>query len=114
MPIRSLLIVPAFFLVGGALAQTTPVTKLPPGSDSWSRLPASSSSSADAREGVAQTHKDGENSHFKFKERREPRPDRNAALESSGKAPVMGGSQMGRDGRPGVSCVSTPMDPACR
>lgn len=114
MPIRSLLIVSALLLAGSALAQTTPVTQLPPGSDSWNKPPASSSASVAGSEGVAQTHKDDENSHFKFKQRREPTPDRNAALEHSGKAPVMSDNQMGRDGRPGISCVNTPMDPACR
>ncbi|MGA0586862.1 hypothetical protein ACO2Q2_07000 [Dyella sp. KRB-257] len=84
-------------------------------SDSWSR-PASASSTAPSY-GSGSGLRDasgGSDSHFKFKEQRDARPQRNAALEASGKAPVMGGNELGRDGRPTVSCARTPMDPACR
>lgn len=103
----------AFAFAGAAWAQSAPQATLPPGSDSWSK-PAAASTAANAYGASTTSHKDGENSHFKFKESRQAKPERNAALEAAGKAPVMGGGQMGRDGRPTVSCAATPMDPACR
>ncbi len=88
-----------------------------PASDSWSRPAAASSAAAQTSYGNAtglrDTSGDG-GSHFKFKQKRDAQPQRNAALEATGKAGVMGGNEIGRDGRPTVSCAQTPMDPACR
>lgn len=112
MSCRLLLSVSLILYAGAALSQSAPVTTLPPGSDSWSHAPAAASSAYQAGGEDGYTASNGQASHFKFKQRREARPDRNAALEQSGKAPVMG--QMGRDGRPPVDCPRTPMDPACR
>ena len=84
-------------------------------SDSWNR-PASASSTAPSYGNGSGLRDDSgrSGSHFKFKEQRDARPQRNAALEATGKAGVMGGNEIGRDGRPTVSCAQTPMDPACR
>lgn len=113
MPMRLLFVGLLIVAAGGteALAQSAPAA-----SDSWSR-PASAGSVA-ARpsygNGAGLRESSGtDGSHFKFKEKRDARPQPNAALEASGKAPVMGGNEMGRDGRPTVSCARTPMDPAC-
>ncbi len=104
------LLLAATLLVGGALhAQTTAPTG---DSDSWSRpAPASTARYRDTGPLKEQT---GSDSHFKFKERRSTEPVRNDAMEAAGKAPVMGGNQLGRDGRPTVNCAATPMDPSCR
>lgn len=95
-----------------AFAQNAPVA-----SDSWSRPAPASSAAAQPSYGNGSGLRESsgtDGSHFKFKEKRDARPQPNAALEASGKAPVMGGNEMGRDGRPTVSCAATPMDPACR
>ncbi|HET6431748.1 hypothetical protein [Dyella sp.] len=96
-----------------AFAQSVPAPAANP-SDRWSPPPpaAASSASADYRDGAGL--KPAAPSHFKFKESRDPHPQRNAAREASGKAAVMGGNEIGRDGRPTVNCPQTPMDPACR
>ena len=97
---------------GAVFAQTTS-TPTQAASDSWSRPAASASAAASYRDG-SELKTAAPESHFKFKEQRDTHPQRNAALEAAGKAPVMGGNEIGRDGRPTVSCAQTPMDPACR
>ncbi|PWK88715.1 hypothetical protein [Fulvimonas soli] len=111
MRCRTLLLPIAALLPAFAIAQSAP----PAGgaSDSWSR-PASAASTSYAGDPAHRLAGDGD-SHFKFKERRNPAqaPRTNAAQQQSGKAPVGGGMEMGRDGRPTVNCASTPMDPSC-
>ncbi len=95
-----------------ASAQTAPVA-----SDSWSRPAPASSTAPRPSYGNGSGLRESAGSSgspFTFKEKRDVRPRPNAALEAAGKAPVMGGYEMGRDGRPTVSCARTPMDPACR
>ena len=95
-----------------ASAQTAPAA-----SDSWSRPASASSAAAQPSYGNGSGLRESagsSGSHFKFKEKRDARPQTNAALEATGKAGVMGGNEVGRDGRPTVSCAQTPMDPACR
>ena len=108
----SLLMTAAVAAAADAGAQTAPVA-----SDSWSRPASASSAGSHPSYGNGpERHEssDSSGSHFKFKEKRDARPQTNAALEATGKAGVMGGNEVGRDGRPTVSCAQTPMDPACR
>jgi hypothetical protein len=114
MSIRSLLVALLITaaVAGEAVAQTAPAA-----SDSWSRPASASSAAAQPSYGNGAGLRESAGSdggHFKFKEKRDAHPQPNAALEASGKAGVMGGSEIGRDGRPTVSCARTPMDPACR
>lgn len=113
MSIRPLSASLLLLVSASAFAQAAPVA-----SDGWIRPAAASSAAAQPSygngSGLRESSDSSAGSHFKFKERRDAHPQRNAALEASGKAPVMGGNQMGRDGRPTVSCAQTPMDPACR
>ena len=103
-----LLFASALLAAGAVHAQTTPTAA----SDRWSQpAPASTAKYEDAN--PLKPKSDSDN-HFKFKERRGATPMRNDAMEAAGKAPVMGGNQLGRDGRPTVNCAATPMDPACR
>lgn len=98
----------ALLAVGALHAQTAPTAP----SDRWSQpAPASSVKFDDAGPLKAESESA---SHFKFKERRNARPTRNDAMDAAGKASVMGGNQIGRDGRPTVNCAATPMDPSCR
>jgi len=107
MPLR-LLFATALLAAGALHAQTTPTAA----SDRWSQpAPASTVKYDDASPLRPES---GSDSHFKFKEPRTSRPMRNDAMEAAGKAPVMGGNQIGRDGRPTVNCAATPMDPSCR
>jgi hypothetical protein len=95
-----------------AFAQNAPAA-----SDSWSRPAPASSVAAQPSYGNGSGLRESagsSGSHFKFKEKRDARPQTNAALEATGKAAVMGGNEIGRDGRPTVSCAQTLMDPACR
>lgn len=95
-----------------AFAQNAPVA-----SDSWSRPGSVSSVAAQPSYGNGsglRQSSGNDGGHFKFKKKRDAHQQPNAALEASGKAGVMGGNEMGRDGRPTVSCARTPMDPACR
>lgn len=114
MSLRPVLMMAGLLATGAVLAQTAPAAKLPPGSDSWGHAPARASSAPGAYADAPRTDRTQAASHFQFKTSEPAHPMRNEALEQSGKAPVMGGAQLGRDGRPTVSCVSTPMDPACR
>lgn len=110
---KRMLLVPLLVIVAaGAPVSAQTATAA---SDSWSR-PASASSTAPSYGNGSGLHDaaGSSDSHFKFKEQRDARPQRNAALEATGKAGVMGGNEIGRDGRPTVSCAQTPMDPACR
>jgi len=103
-----LLLASALLAATAVHAQTRPVGA----NDRWSPpAPASTVTYDDA--GSLKPASDA-GSHFKFKERRPARLMRNDAMEAAGKAPVMGGNQLGRDGRPTVNCAATPMDPSCR
>ncbi|MDE1963100.1 MAG: hypothetical protein KGI42_04215 [Xanthomonadaceae bacterium] len=103
-----LLFAAALLAAGAAYAQTAPTAP----SDAWSRpAPASTATYDDAH--PLKPEPDAA-SPFKFKARRSARPLRNDAMEAAGKSPVMGGNQIGRDGRPTVNCAATPMDPSCR
>ena len=110
---KRLLLVP--LLVIAAAGTDVSAQTAAAGSDSWSRPASASSTAPSYGNGSGLRDESGRSgSHFKFKEQRDARPQRNAALEATGKAGVMGGNQVGRDGRPTVSCAQTPMDPACR
>ncbi|KRE88589.1 hypothetical protein ASG87_08380 [Frateuria sp. Soil773] len=103
----------ALALADASLAQSaTDASRL---SDDWkaSKQPAPAGSTAYGA--MPQKAADGESGHFKFKQRAgyKDAPG-NAAQAQSGKAPVMGRSVVGSDGRPAVNCVNTPRDPACR
>lgn len=112
MSMRPLFASLLLLITAPAFAQTAPAA-----SDRWSRPAAASSAAAQPSygngSGLHESSDRASGSHFKFKEKRDMHPQPNAALEASGKAPVMGGNAMGRDGRPTVSCAQTPMDPAC-
>ncbi|HEU4670012.1 MAG TPA: hypothetical protein VFR91_04870 [Dyella sp.] len=103
-----LLIAGALLAAGACHAQTVPTAA----SDHWSRPAPAATVKYDDASPLKPESDSG--SHFKFKERRSARPMRNDAMDAAGKAPVMGGNRIGRDGRPTVNCVATPMDPLCR
>ncbi|HEX5304945.1 MAG TPA: hypothetical protein VFW82_02540 [Dyella sp.] len=115
MPMRLIFVA---LLITAAAGAEAAAQSAPAASDSWNRPAAAASSAAKPSygngSGLRESSDSHTASHFKFKEKRDARPQPNAALEASGKAPVMGGNAMGRDGRPTVSCAQTPMDPACR
>lgn len=112
MSMRPLFVACILAASGAVSAQNAP-TPTAAASDSWNRPATAGSAAASYRDGSTLKAAASE-SHFKFKEPRDAHPQRNAALEASGKAPVAGGNEIGRDGRPTVSCAQTPMDPACR
>lgn len=111
MSMRVLWVMALMSVASAAMAQRVPATTV---GDRWSPAPVAAASTAPlGRSAVALPGDEGPASHFKFKTRRDYRPIRNAAQEQSGKASVMGGGQIGPDGRPSVNCAATPMDPAC-
>jgi hypothetical protein len=111
MSMRPLFIACLLAASAAAFAQSAS-TPTAAASDSWNRPATAGSVAASYRDGST-LKATASKSHFKFKESRDTHPQRNAALEASGKAPVAGGNEIGRDGRPTVSCAQTPMDPAC-
>jgi hypothetical protein len=111
MKTRVLALLVPLSLAGTAFAQST----LPSAaaSDSWSKAPPAVNYDR-AASGAGGTAADtAGKSHFKFRQARSYEPGQNLSQQESGKAAVIGPG-MGRDGRPAVSCSTTPMDPACR
>lgn len=114
MRLRILILAPlALFFASTVLAQDA--AKSSQLSDDWHAAQKPAAASSVAYGDTPRTASDSESSHFKFKERSSYKEaPANAAQSQSGKAPVMGRGGMGQDGRPAVSCASTPRDPACR
>ena len=115
MRYQAVLLVGLELFAGGALAQSASPSPPPPPSstlsDSWAAQPAHSGTAGYRSDAMPSNTSGG---HFKFKDRKTTMPgDPPPTAVPADKAPIMGQSMIGPDGRPPVSCPETPQDPKC-